>query len=251
MPLALSNEVDKRQEFVNYAISIYNTLSTEQQLEINDYLLGFAEGTNNYNIVNFVNQHKAIKIEPYATYSYMAAVRYAYEHYATNNYNPDYPDITSLGGDCANFVSQCIYAGGKQMDSKWYIKKINDDYPKPTTSSELDHSWDLANPSPWISAKAFGSYWSNNAESNVTYSIDDYLSLSKRIFSGYGVGDVVQITKRDIINYYGYHTMLITQVDGSNYLYTAHTSDRKDANLTNALEGYNTNNYKVKFYAMY
>ncbi len=38
--------------------------------------------------------------------------------------NPVYYDFDSLGGDCTNFVSQCIYAGGAVMnytpDLGWY-----------------------------------------------------------------------------------------------------------------------------------
>ena len=34
------------------------------------------------------------------------AQRYAY------NYNPNYKDYNAVGGDCANFVSQCLIAGG-------------------------------------------------------------------------------------------------------------------------------------------
>jgi hypothetical protein len=38
--------------------------------------------------------------------------------------NPAYYDFDSLGGDCTNFVSQCIYAGGAVMnytrDLGWY-----------------------------------------------------------------------------------------------------------------------------------
>lgn len=34
------------------------------------------------------------------------AKRYAY------NYNPNYKNYNSVGGDCANFVSQCLIAGG-------------------------------------------------------------------------------------------------------------------------------------------
>lgn len=84
-----------------------------------------------------------------------------------------------------------------------------------------------------------------------TYSVSDYLSLSDRSISGYATGDVVQITKKAIINYYGYHTMLITQTSGNDFLYSAHTSNKKDANLTTGLQSYNNSSYKVKFYAMW
>lgn len=34
-------------------------------------------------------------------------------------YNPDYPNYIGQGGDCANFVSQCLYAGGFPTSSQW------------------------------------------------------------------------------------------------------------------------------------
>ena len=37
----------------------------------------------------------------------------------TSYYNPDYPHYAGQGGDCANFVSQCLYAGGFPTSSQW------------------------------------------------------------------------------------------------------------------------------------
>jgi hypothetical protein len=43
-----------------------------------------------------------------------AAANYAMEYCA--NYNPYYPNYADLGGDCANFVSQAMIAGGFSFD---------------------------------------------------------------------------------------------------------------------------------------
>ena len=56
------------------------------------------------------------------------AVRYA-ETWALSR-NPAWYDFDSLGGDCTNFISQCIYAAGAVMnytkDTGWYyISLIN------------------------------------------------------------------------------------------------------------------------------
>ncbi len=44
--------------------------------------------------------------------------------------NPDFYNFDNLGGDCTNFVSQCIFAGAKQMnytrDTGWYYISIQD-----------------------------------------------------------------------------------------------------------------------------
>ncbi|HCT92069.1 MAG TPA: hypothetical protein DF613_11940 [Lachnospiraceae bacterium] len=55
------------------------------------------------------------------TYSYQDAVAYA-DKYATS-YNPAYENYNSIGGDCANFVSQCLYAGGLPMTDNWYFRR--------------------------------------------------------------------------------------------------------------------------------
>ena len=51
-------------------------------------------------------------------YNPSAAVAYASQYW--NNYNPAYNNYNSVGGDCANFVSQCLYAGGIPQDGTWY-----------------------------------------------------------------------------------------------------------------------------------
>lgn len=44
--------------------------------------------------------------------------------------NPAYYDFQNIGGDCTNFVSQCLYAGGAVMnytrDTGWYYSSLND-----------------------------------------------------------------------------------------------------------------------------
>jgi hypothetical protein len=47
--------------------------------------------------------------------------------------NPAYYDYSNLGGDCTNFISQCLYAGGGIMnyakDLGWYYNNANDKAP--------------------------------------------------------------------------------------------------------------------------
>ncbi len=47
--------------------------------------------------------------------------------------NPNYYNFDKLGGDCTNFVSQCIFAGSKQMNytkpNGWYYNNLNDRAP--------------------------------------------------------------------------------------------------------------------------
>lgn len=66
-----------------------------------------------------------------AFYDRAAAVRYA-ARWALSR-SPDWGDFTLLGGDCANFASQCLAAGGFRMDltpdTGWYYRSMTDRAP--------------------------------------------------------------------------------------------------------------------------
>lgn len=57
----------------------------------------------------------------------------AYAHKWAHGRNPRYFDFAGLGGDCANFASQCVYAGIGVMNYKplygWYYNSANDRTP--------------------------------------------------------------------------------------------------------------------------
>ena len=69
-----------------------------------------------------------MRIQPYDR---KAAVRYA--HQWAYRRNPAFYDFSDLGGDCTNFVSQCIYAGGGIMNYTptygWYYINANNKAP--------------------------------------------------------------------------------------------------------------------------
>ena len=57
-------------------------------------------------------------------YSYDRSKALAYGDKYCINYNPAYNSYKGRGGDCANFVSQCLYAGGFPQDSVWYKHSV-------------------------------------------------------------------------------------------------------------------------------
>jgi hypothetical protein len=65
------------------------------------------------------------------TYDREAAVLYAHEW--AYGRNPRFYDYENLGGDCTNFASQCLYAGGGVMnytpDLGWYYIDANQKAP--------------------------------------------------------------------------------------------------------------------------
>lgn len=65
-----------------------------------------------------------------ANYNRTAAVNYA-KKWAYSR-NPKYYNFDPIGGDCTNFVSQCIYAGAKVMNyskNGWYYINLNNRAP--------------------------------------------------------------------------------------------------------------------------
>ena len=72
------------------------------------------------------------------TYDREAAISYAAKWAFQRN--PKYYDFHGIGGDCTNFVSQCIYAGAKVMNFTptfgWYY--ISPDDRTPVSYTHLD-----------------------------------------------------------------------------------------------------------------
>lgn len=63
------------------------------------------------------------------------ALKWAY------GYNPDFYNFDKLGGDCTNFASQVLYAGGLPMNYTptfgWYYRSLNDRAPAWTGVNEF------------------------------------------------------------------------------------------------------------------
>ena len=71
-------------------------------------------------------------------YDREAALRYA--HRWAYDRNPEYYDFDGLGGDCTNFVSQVLAAGGAEQNysqNGWYFNSINDRSPSWSGVNEL------------------------------------------------------------------------------------------------------------------
>lgn len=157
-----------------------------------------------------------------SSYNYSDAVAYAKRYYSS--YNTAYPDWSSYGGDCANFISQCLYAGGKNMKGT------------PGTSEEADNwsNWFSKGTScntekvssTWRVANAFKSYWQKNASGYSTFS-----SVGSSSY-GYGFkGDAISLLNS---NGSAYHTLIIVDYDSENcdFIVATHTYNTKTAHLS-------------------
>ena len=58
------------------------------------------------------------------SYTYNVSKAIAYADKYCINYNSSYNSYKGKGGDCANFVSQCLYNGGFKQDSVWYKHSV-------------------------------------------------------------------------------------------------------------------------------
>lgn len=75
------------------------------------------------------------------TYNRRDGVAYA-EKWALSR-NPSYYNFEKIGGDCTNFISQCIYAGAKRMNYTptfgWYYHSVSSRSPSWTGVIFLNH----------------------------------------------------------------------------------------------------------------
>ncbi len=125
------------------------------------------------------------------------------------------------GGNCNNYVSQCVYAGGIPMDAKGnQIWKWYSDTPD-STSAKTGRS-----PS-WTQVDYFYDYCSDNTGYGIA------AEISNNLYSG-DIGDVVIMDWGDGWS----HVVMITQVvkdangNVTDYLINSNTSDRKNYPLS-------------------
>lgn len=187
-------------------------------------------------------------------------IKYARKNATISPFTSAYPDLSSMGGDCTNFVSQCMVASGIHYQNSWYVYKKNNKYLHPDYPSQnsglsdyyqLNYSWNLDDPSPWISAKYFNSYWSKKVNC-YTYSGSD-LAKNKYVNGSIGAGDVVQYGTSFLGTFQAKHIMYITGRDNSVNEYTvcAHTNNRNDMELIKTIKKSDTlKDYTFKFFDM-
>lgn len=116
-------------------------------------------------------------------YDRQKAIEYA-KKYAFH-YNPNYFDFRNFGGDCTNFISQCLYAGNIKMDydmNGWFY----------TSSYSRSPSW--------TSVEAFFNYGQNGK----TFKLQEVDLYEVE------VGDVVQFYSEPLKRFY--HSVIVTEI---------------------------------------
>jgi hypothetical protein len=84
-------------------------------------------------------------------YNRVNAVNYALKYALKPNPNYRYFSLDNTGGDCSNFVSQSLFAGGIPMNSFWWYRRSN-------PLSTRDDTWSFK----WTIASSLYSYLKNN-----------------------------------------------------------------------------------------
>lgn len=136
-------------------------------------------------------------------YNREAAVAYA-RKWALKR-NPAYYDFEKIGGDCTNFASQCIYAGGQTMNFTpilgWYYRSSSD---RSASWSGVEYLYNFL-----VNNKAIGPFAHSVMQSEAK------------------PGDIVQLGRHD-----GdfYHSPVITAVKPT-ILVAAHSFDALDKPL--------------------
>ena len=172
-----------------------------------------------YNIETYSSRAKA-------TYNATKATKYALNH--ALSYNKDYADFNGYGGDCTNFISQCLYAGGitqhtgtAYSSNSWYYK------------SSTDRS------ATWTGADKFRNY---------VFGKSSKIDMEKSSWKNVINGDIIQLLDSDSS---AYHSMIITGVANgssgrSDLLICCHTKDRRHASLAMYFGGTTKSYYHVK-----
>lgn len=168
------------------------------------------------------------------------------------NYNPAYPTFHGGGGDCANFVSQVIYAGGMPWvddGNPNHYTWFTNWYCKPGASNkDGDKRISLS----WKVAASFKRHFEKRAAKQVVISykdaIDNMKDLSRQVY----VGDPVQFC---YANGTPYHTLIITgfawdKAAGLNDIVLAsHTIDSNRRSLYHTIQKY-PKDYHLRFYVI-
>lgn len=118
--------------------------------------------------------------------------------------NPKYYNFDALGGDCTNFISQCVYAGSKIMNyspNGWYYNSLNDRAPA------------------WSGVEFFYDFLLNNI-----YNGPFAVSVNKFEINR---GDVIVLERAGDL----FHTLIVSDIISGSVLVCSHTRNALDLPL--------------------
>lgn len=121
--------------------------------------------------------------------------------------NPAYHNFDDMGGDCTNFISQCLFAGCGAMNFTpvygWYYINLSNRTPS------------------WTGVNFLYQFLVNNN------AIGPYAAVTDN--RGVEVADLIQLKR----GFHYTHTLIITKISGGNIYIASHTYDSYDNPLYN------------------
>ncbi|MFD3204319.1 amidase domain-containing protein, partial [Bacillus sp. LR_5] len=162
-----------------------------------------------------------------SSYSVSKAQAYARKWY--NGRNKNYANFTGSGGDCTNYVSQILYAGGK--------KEKQDSSAEPFWITSTTSYWysfinrkgigkafrqGRAISTSWVRVSDFGAYWARTQTVKTYSNVNDVVKNAKP-------GDVVQFMKKGRSTYF--HTMFVYGKSGGTLQLSGHSDDYLKRNI--------------------
>ena len=146
--------------------------------------------------------------------------------------------------DCANFVSQCLVAGGLKMNDDWYFYKhintavalpgITDIYYRDKNGILVSYPISYYFSAPWTGANAQYEYFSNLTNG---YTSTNVVKISSACEISYAVshynikpGDLMYFSRDG--GKTAYHATIISSVTNDDIKYCDHTDGRKDQKLS-------------------
>ncbi len=159
-----------------------------------------------------------------AFYSRASAVNYAVK-YALHP-NPAFryfPLVNDNSGDCANFISQCLSAGGMPMSSKWWYKRNGSQNP-------MKHTWSVS----W--AVAHSLYWMLKTNEP---------SLSKEVgfASNLEIGDLIFFENSSGVIF---HSAMVTSAVNGSILISHHSFEALNIPYLSSWKGERLHFLKIK-----
>ena len=217
---------------ITYTSTVYGVITTPNQSgNYTIQVYGFG-GTYYVNCLT----GQGVTSNTNTAYNRSKAAKYAQDY--AKSYNPNYPNYNNAGGDCTNFVSQCVYDGGMPMrigstDAYWYYN-----------SSGRSPSWAGADyfMRHWTKVRS-SSYYGRAYE--VRIYTRDYILNNRAAFGSFlSLGDIVQVLNG--VDSKASHSIIVSEkTNNTNINYCAHTSDTLNGDIFSFIDRQGATNWIV------
>jgi len=175
-----------------------------------------------HNIYAYCNNNPVNLHDPSGYWAIPSYIKKAAVKYAINWWNKRNKDYYSYSTDCANFVSQCLHAGGIAMNSEWHSYRIETTSfsLKGLVSSKFRYDWDVSE--AWRLVGPQYNYFKNSSyvSGELTVTSSNYMTK----MDGVQIGDLLYFDYNG--NGIPTHAAIITSISGG-IRYAGHTTNRR------------------------